>query len=356
MDRARLFEEIQSQRHRLAEIFDSTSDGMMLVGHDGQVIAANRRAGELLGFEASNPGGLGLTGILARHFGTQAEFAAQVDPITMVLDGGTEGDGDLDLPLAARTLHWVARPAAAPGVQAVTLTFQDVTQEREISRMKSDFVSFVTHQLRTPLTGIKWMLELAGETLRDGDEPAACVRDAREAAERLIQLVNELLDVSRLESGKVKIVLVPVDLAALTHAVLTELAGLVKDRGHRVAVHAEEVGPVALDEQLTRQVVLNFISNAVKYTPPGGSIDVRIAHHADGVAWSVTDTGIGIPSEAQTRMFEKFFRADNVVTIETEGTGLGLYLTKLIVERLGGRVWCDSVEGEGSTFGFTVPL
>jgi signal transduction histidine kinase len=199
------------------------------------------------------------------------------------------------------------------------------------------------------------MLELAGETLRDGDEPASCVRDAREAAERLIQLVNELLDVSRLESGKVKIVLVPVDLAALTHAVVTELAGLVKDRGHRVAVHAGEVGPVALDEQLTRQVVLNFISNAVKYTPPGGSIDVRIAHHADGVAWSVTDTGIGIPSEAQTRMFEKFFRADNVVTIETEGTGLGLYLTKLIVERLGGRVWCDSVEGEGSTFGFTVP-
>jgi signal transduction histidine kinase/DNA-binding response OmpR family regulator len=355
MDRARLFGEIENQRHRLAEIFDSTSDGMMLVGRDGQVIAANRRAGELLGFDASNVGDLGLTGMLARHFATQPDFAAQVDPITVVLDAGREGDGDLDLPLAGRTLHWVARPAAAPGVSAVTLTFHDVTQEREISRMKSDFVSFVTHQLRTPLTGIKWMLELAGEALQGADEAASYVRDAREAAERLIQLVNELLDVSRLESGKVRIVLAPVDLAAVTRAVVTELAGMIKDRGHRVKIDAADVGAIALDEQLIRQVVLNFISNAVKYTPPGGSMEVRIARHTDGIAWSVTDSGIGIPSEALGRMFEKFFRADNVIAIETEGTGLGLYLTKLIVERFGGRVWCDSIQGEGSTFGFTVP-
>jgi two-component system sensor histidine kinase VicK len=84
-------------------------------------------------------------------------------------------------------------------------------------------------------------------------------------------------------------------------------------------------------------------------------MEVRIARHTDGIAWSVTDSGIGIPSEALGRMFEKFFRADNVIAIETEGTGLGLYLTKLIVERFGGRVWCDSIQGEGSTFGFTVP-
>lgn len=355
IDKARLFEEMERQRHRLAEIFDSTSDGMLLVGRDGQIASANRRAGELLGFDHAAQGGLGLTGVLARHFADETEFHPAVDPLRVAVEAGEAAEGDLNLPAAGRTLRWVVRPAG-PLTQASSVTLTDVTQEREVSRMKSDFVSFVTHQLRTPLAGIKWLLELGSQTLGPDDEAASYVSDAREAAERLIRLVNELLDVSRLESGKVKIAPAVVDLGELTRDVLAELGGLAKEKGQRVTVDAADVSRIVVDRQLMRQVLMNLLSNAMKYTPAGGAITVRIAERADGIAWTVRDTGIGISGEAQARLFEKFYRAPNGLAIETEGTGLGLYLTKLIVERFGGRVWCESSEGDGATFGFVVPV
>ncbi|OLC33418.1 MAG: hypothetical protein AUH81_14365 [Candidatus Rokubacteria bacterium 13_1_40CM_4_69_5] len=110
------------------------------------------------------------------------------------------------------------------------------------------------------------------------------------------------------------------------------------------------------DPQLLRQAILNLASNAIKYTRPGGEIALRMSREASSVLWAIQDSGIGIPQEAQRRLFEKFYRADNVYTIETEGTGLGLYLVRLIVERFGGRVWCESEEGQGATFLFTLPL
>src|SRR5207247_2216606 len=163
------------------------------------------------------------------------------------------------------------------GTIGFTLTLRDVTQERQVSQMKTDFVSFVTHQLRTPLAGIKWMLELASQTPRVPTDAKSYVGDARAAAERLIGLVNDLLDVSR-----------------------------------RVGV---ENGPTA--------------------------------------RWAITDSGIGIPKASLANLFEKFYRADNAHTVETEGTGLGLYLVRLIIEKFGGQVWCESEEGRGSTFIFT---
>ena len=110
-----------------------------------------------------------------------------------------------------------------------------------------------------------------------------------------------------------------------------------------------------LDVQLMRQVVLNLVSNAIKYTPQNGRIDIRLRHDPALIRWSIKDSGIGIPKASQRRLFEKFYRAENVVTLETEGTGLGLYLVRLIMEQLGGRVWCQSEEGAGATFLFTLP-
>lgn len=229
-------------------------------------------------------------------------------------------------------------------------------QTLETLRMRSDFVSFVTHQLRTPLSGIKWMLELAQDA-GDSGEKASYIQDARESAERLIGLVNDLLDVSRLESGKLQVVLQPVRLRDLTDAVLGDVATLVREKGHTVAVDSPQDLPDAmLDLTLLRQVVLNLISNAIKYTPAGGHIDIRIGRDAHGLRWSIRDSGIGIPKTGQVRLFEKFYRADNAHTIDTEGTGLGLYLVRLIVERFGGTIVCESEEGRGTLFSFTVPL
>ena len=232
----------------------------------------------------------------------------------------------------------------------------DITDRKEAERLKADFVSFVTHQLRTPLTGIKWLLELAqgGEL---SEETASYVHDARASADRLITLVNDLLDVSRLESGRLATSPEATDLALVTSNVVAELAPLAQEKHQNVVMEsAAGVPAVFVDPKLAREVVLNLISNALRYTPERGAVTVRMGAKNGAVEWEVRDTGIGIPASALPRLFEKFYRAENAAVVHTEGTGLGLYLVRLIVERSGGRVWCESTEGAGSTFHFTLPL
>jgi PAS domain S-box-containing protein len=260
-----------------------------------------------------------------------------------------------------RWLSWTATPK--PDEQLVYAVAHDATarkllehQTQETLKMRNDFVSFVTHQLRTPLSGIKWMLELAGDT-DEAAEKASYLDDARESANRLIGLVNDLLDASRLESGKLQVTLEPVRLRELTDAVLGDVAALVREKGHALDVQSDPDLPAAmLDLQLMRQVILNLVSNAIKYTPPGGRIKITVGRAGQSVRWSIQDSGIGISRDAQKRLFEKFFRAENAHTVDTEGTGLGLYLVRLIVERLGGAIACESEEGRGTLFYFTLPL
>jgi signal transduction histidine kinase/DNA-binding response OmpR family regulator len=243
---------------------------------------------------------------------------------------------------------------AEEGRQAVEQLYQ---HEREVSQMKSDFVSFVTHQLRTPLAGIRWMLELAGQEPSVPADAASYIGDAQQSANRLIGLVNDLLDIARLERGRIAITPTPVHLGQLTQSVLEDVAALIAEKGHRLAMDGADHVPAALaDVQLLRQVVLNLVSNAIKYTPPGGDVCIRMGRDGKSVRWEVKDSGIGIPKASHGRLFEKFYRADNVAAMETEGTGLGLYLVRLIMEQLGGRVWCESEEGRGSTFFFNLPL
>ena len=227
---------------------------------------------------------------------------------------------------------------------------EDITARKETEQLKADFVSFVTHQLRTPLSGIRWMLELARDAVPPG-EVASYVDDAHESAQRLIGLVNDLLDIARLESGKLTTVPSALDLQALSASIVAELAPLAELKKQRVDVSGETVPLVYADPQLTRQAVLNLVSNAIKYTPAGGDASPsRPGRMAITCAVRCSDTGIGISAASQRRLFEKFYRADNAQMIDTEGTGLGLYLVRLIAERSGGSVSCQSVERSGSTF------
>ena len=358
LENAGLYEETQTQRVRLAQIFDSTSDGILLVNRDGEIQAANRQAGELLGFDASSVIGVRLSQLAAGRRSDQDHVFDDLGAILQKPDQGAAGD--LDLPRSGRTVHWIGRPIKDPAGATVgfTLTLHDVTHERQVSQMKTDFVSFVTHQLRTPLAGIKWMLELAAQAPQVPDEASSYVEDARTAAERLIGLVNDLLDISRLESGKLTVTLQPTDLGALTRSSVDDLGALIRDKGLRLTmIGVNDATTVMAEPQLLRQVIVNLTSNALKYTPSGGDISIRIDREADRrVRWTITDSGIGIPKSALGRLFEKFYRAENVHTVETEGTGLGLYLVRLIIERLAGEVWCESEEGRGSMFIFTLPI
>ena len=235
-------------------------------------------------------------------------------------------------------------------------TIQDITERKHVEQLKSDFVSFATHQLRTPLSGIKWLLELAGEADGLSDDARSYINDARQSADRLVGLVNDLLDAARLESGRVMVKAENMDLAALTRSIVAELEPLARNKSQKVSVRGDgEVTAVLADPQLIRQAVLNLASNAIKYTPAGGTISIRMQDRNGEVAWSVGDTGIGIPAADQPRLFDKFFRAGNAFSVDAEGSGLGLYLVRLIVQQSGGRVWCESQEGKGSTFTLTLP-
>ena len=359
LQNASLYAESQTQRIQLTQILESTSDGVLFVGPDGRVQAANRHAGDLLGYAETSIVGTDLGAILRREcsaVSTENLLAACAGGLGAAQDAGASGD--LDVPSLNRVLHWEARATrdVAGQTTGLTITVHDVTQEREIAQMKSDFVSFATHQLRTPLSGIKWMLELAMQEADVPDSAGSYMKDALGASQRLIQLVNDLLDVSRLESGRMKATPQLVELVGLTRTVLDDLKLQFEEKDHRLTMETSgDLLEVFADPQLLRQVVLNLTSNAIKYSPSRGRISVRLTREQDLVRWQIKDTGIGIPKESQRHLFEKFYRADNVAALETDGTGLGLYLVRLIVEQIGGRVGCESEEGQGATFHFTVP-
>ena len=243
------------------------------------------------------------------------------------------------------------------GKVSLQATVRDITERKQTERMKADFVSFATHQLRTPLSGIRWLLELAEQGEGLTGEVASLVADARTSADRLMTLVNDMLAVSRLEGGRLAVQQQPVNLSSVTTDVINELTPLIREKNHQISLLDGVSAPfVYADPQLVREVILNLLSNAIKYTPQDGSITVSMKAEGDMVEWAVHDTGIGVPLDAQRHLFEKFYRAENATVLNTEGTGLGLYLVKLVVERLDGRVWCESGEGQGSTFTFTLPI
>lgn len=268
------------------------------------------------------------------------------------------GDGE-SLPVE----YW-SHPIRRDGqVVGAVVTFVDITERKRIEeekentmKMQADFVSFVSHQLRTPLAGIRWMLELADGEPNVPEDASNYIHDAQESTVRLVTLVNDLLNISRLERGKIEISPAPTHLGEMTESVLKDIAMLVTEKRHELTVAVlGDVPVLSLDPQLMRQVVLNLLSNAIKYTNPGGKIDVRLERRDGQVHWSVRDNGLGIPQKSQARMFEKFFRAENITKVATEGTGLGLYIVRLIVEQMGGKIGFESEEGKGSRFYFSMP-
>ncbi len=342
------------RKHR--EILDRSLQGFYQVTTDGRFLSANPTMARILGYDhvdallAETPGACERMSVEASH---HKEFSRLMD--TQGFVSGFESA----LRRRDGRVIWVTQTARKVtdehGRAYLEGFIDDITSRKEAEQIKADFISFVTHQLRTPLAGIRWMLELAEQGQLDG-ETASCVEDARLSAERLIALVNDLLDVARLESGRVLTAAEPTIIADVALQVIKEVAPLAAAREQQITVSTDPVPPVLVDPQLARQAVLNFLSNAIKYTPHGGAIHIAAVHDGDAVRLSVRDTGIGVPSAAQPRLFEKFFRADNAQIVDTEGTGLGLYLVRLIAVRAGGAVACESSEGEGSTFTLTLPV
>ncbi len=232
------------------------------------------------------------------------------------------------------------------------------TREMERAlKMQADFVSFASHQLRTPLAGIKWLLELALEEPGLGDDLRSYMEDSLASADRLIGLVNDLLHIARLEGGRATLAPAGHDLSQLCLEVAEQLRPNLEKRQHSFHLAGVDAPvPVFVDASLMQQVVENLLSNAIKYTPDGGHVSLALEHTGAEVRCVIEDSGIGVPEGARPRLFEKFFRADNVQTMETEGTGLGLFMVRLILETLGGRIWHEARGIEtGSRFVVVLP-
>ncbi len=351
------------QRQRDETLLESMSEGLIAVDNKGQIVVVNNQAVELLDLgDRDNLQGKPVDSVLHLNDQNDQPLTSDQYPAHRVV-GKTQamsevyalhkGDKKLFINI---TVGPVVVDGAAAGVIMVA---RDVTREKEVDRMKTEFISLASHQLRTPLSAIRWFIEMllsgdAGKLTVDQTEFAQNVADS---TERMTDLVNSLLNISRIESGRIMIDPKPTDLSELINGIVNDLKAKITQRQQHlvVSVH-KELPRVSLDPKLIGQVFLNLLTNAIKYTPKGGEIAVFVSRKGDELVSQVTDNGYGIPKTEQTKMFQKFFRASNVAKFETDGTGLGLYLIKAIIESSGGRIWFESQEGKGTTFWFSLPM
>ena len=227
---------------------------------------------------------------------------------------------------------------------------------KQVDQMKTEFVSIASHQLRTPLTAIRWFLEMFVSEKNLSEDQRDILQNALHSSNRMISLVNDLLNVSRLESGKLKLTPKKFNLSQTVKTIHNEVTPLATEKNHDLEILiAENLPEVFADESLISQVVQNLISNAIKYTPEKGKIIVELKTDKEFVHFEVADNGFGIPKEDQKKLFGKFFRSKNVTDTQIDGSGLGLYIARSIIEKSGGEMDFHSVEKKGSKFWFRIP-
>ncbi len=231
---------------------------------------------------------------------------------------------------------------------------------KEVDQMKTEFISVASHQMRTPLSATKWVLRM----ILDGDlgplntQQREMLNKGYQTNERMILLINDLLNVSRIEEGRFQYRFVHMSLEEVVENVIQEMAETIKNKEITFEYRKPKspLAKVNIDPQKIHLILQNLIDNSLKYTPPGGKVTVEL-HQADNrLICSIADNGVGIPREQQGRIFSKFFRADNVVRMQTDGSGLGLFIVKNIIEKHHGSVWFESIEGRGTIFYFSLPI
>lgn len=228
-----------------------------------------------------------------------------------------------------------------------------------LNKMKSEFVSVASHQLRTPLSAVKWETEILLEKEKKGltKKQLGNIENIALLNQRMIRLVNDLLDVARIEQNRLIIRKRRFDFAKLVEDTYQESQPIFTQRHLDVSLSVKKNLPLAwADPEKIKIVAENLISNAVKYTTSGGKIEIGVYAQKKFLIFEIKDNGVGIPEEQTAKVFNKFFRSDNAVKYQTEGTGLGLYIAKNIVEQSGGRIWFQSIENVGSMFSFSVPV
>jgi PAS domain S-box-containing protein len=362
-----VLEDINTEKTKYESLLSGIGDAVIATDSQTKIIVINPAAEEILGLTREEVLGKKLLDILPvvnskgellefnnrpinKAISTMKPFSTSVDDDYYYLrKDGTK------IPVAL-----TASPVIANGqLIGVIDVFRDISHEKDVDRMKTEFVSLSSHQLRTPLTAIKWGLEvLLGSdiqnlTAKQKDE----LDDINSSTLRMIDLVNSLLNVSRIESGRIIVNPIPTNIVKLANDVVSKLKlELTRKNISLVMNVADNLPEINLDQSLIFNVYQNLISNAISYSPGGSKITVSISVKDGAVISSVKDEGIGIPENEKAKLFQKFFRASNAIKIRPDGSGLGLYVNKSIVESSGGKLWFESEAGKGTTFYFSLPL
>lgn len=353
LENSNLYRLITEDQRRTEAMLHSINDGVIAVNNDAKVILVNAAAERILRLPPfSSPG--------ERHVKEVIHHPDLVNIFLRSLKSGEDIEQEIFLGAPDRKVLEVktSRIETGPGERVgIIAIIRDVTALRELEQAKSDFVSTVSHELRTPLTSIKAYTATLRRRDVDFDEDTRreFLRIVEEETDRLARLISELLDISRIESGRMELKRRDLDLHKLAEIVVEKIRSQTDKHDITLSAPQEEL-MVYVDPDKIEQVLVNLLENAVKYSPAGGEISAVIERRHRVVEFRVSDQGVGIPAEHLPLIFDKFHRVDNRATREIYGTGLGLYVSKSIVEAHGGTIWAESEPGVGSTFHFTLPL
>jgi PAS domain S-box-containing protein len=343
-------------------ILESIVDGVVVFDDDNAVISINPAAERMLELSEEKVMGRTLVELVERGDVTEAESISAIHNALLESRESFRRKAipdPLKIEIGDKTISIAFSPAFLEERENVVGAFRDISEEAEIDRMKSEFISVVSHELRTPMTSIKGYTDLLlMKTVGDINErQERFLAIVRNNVDRLGALVSDLLDISRIESGRVKLEMVPLHMEEVISHAVSSLEEQIKERQHVLTLSIPDDLPLVRgDQDRVTQIVTNLMANACMYTPPGGEIAVTISSVDKSLRVDVRDNGIGISGEDCERIFDRFYRADQPLVHDNPGTGLGLSIVKMFVEMHGGRVWVESQLGEGSTFTFTLPL
>ncbi|MBS4022779.1 MAG: HAMP domain-containing protein [Dethiobacter sp.] len=340
---------LSQEKTKLENIMLSMSEGVVAVDDNGSIILANPQARSILGFKQADLTGSLISGEMP---------PAMSDLFHSVLQGRIPETEEYTLRNGKIVSLHVSPLQAPDAVWGAVGVIQDVSEIRRLEQMRQDFVANVSHELRTPMTSIQGFVEALMDGLVDDKESQArCLSVILDETVRLNRLVNDLLDLSGLETGQVRWPVEPVSLPPLLNQVITKLQPQLDKQSLDVSIDSQPGLPQVLgNRDRIQQVLINLLGNAVSFTPPGGRITLSLsASPEDGfVKVSVSDTGMGIPPAEQEKIWERFHKVDRSRTRSAGGTGLGLAIVRQIVEAHGGGVGLISIPGKGSTFYFTL--
>jgi PAS domain S-box-containing protein len=342
----------EEERDKTLAIIQNFADGLLVFDKIGKVSLINPQAESFFGIKKEE--------IVGKSFSELVQFS-DFKPIIEAVGGELKRVFRKEVPIKRDLILEVTTIPMMKGEEMVgtLMILHDVTREKEIERMKTEFVSISAHQLRTPLSAIKWTLKM----FLDGDlgeltkEQREFLEKTYQSNERMINLINDLLNVTRIEEGRYLYKPVLADIVPICQSVIDSYKDEIEKRNLKFKFKKpKELPKVRVDIEKISLAIQNLLENAIRYNKFGGEIEMVLKEKEGEIEFSIRDTGIGIPKVQQNRVFTKFFRGSNAMKIETEGSGLGLFITKNIIEAHGGRIWFESEEGKGTTFYFTLPV